>query len=111
MQNKLWVKFLGNRMVVREDDICELPIECKSGDLVELGNTVYVIRHYCPQYNALSVYTLTAEGALVYAYDVVGSWIQLQQWRLIRKLADCGLGNYPPEGCYPAWSDVWARWR
>lgn len=111
MLNKLAKWLMCNKMVLSDCDFYYLPTDYVSGNLIEYPSAVYIIRHHHVVWNGYDAYTLTLEGNLLYIYDAACRFAERAQWRLIHKLADWGLGNYPPEGCYPVWADVWARWR
>jgi hypothetical protein len=106
---KKW--FSRHRMIVSMWDLEHLPESYISGDMFEYPSGVYQIRHLDFSSAYYHAYRLTIAGAIVYAYDATCRLAKRLQRRLIRKLADWGLGNYPPEGCYPIWDDVWDRWR
>jgi hypothetical protein len=111
MQNRLAKWLLRNKVQFSDWELRHLPTDYISGELIEYPSAVYIIRHHHIVWNGYDAYTLTLEGNLLYMYDATCRLAERLQWRLIRKLADWGLGNYPPEGCYPIWDDVWDRWR
>lgn len=94
------------RLWLRRSDFARIDNTHRSGDLVDVGNGVYHILGYDPLSDYLVGYPLTTIGYAMWLYDTVIDWASFGKYRLIRWLASHGLASVP-EGCYPAWIDVW----
>jgi hypothetical protein len=87
-----------------------LPPQSIAGDFVEIDERAYVIRHRYMEWNGYGLYEASWVGDILFIYDWLFWTGDLWYRRTLLRLANLGLAEYPPEGCFPSWTDVVTRW-